>query len=127
MIKTVTVVVASSLFLLLLIKHCIVDLYLQSLIYYRTKKSDYLSLSAHQHYIQHGIGTAIVLVFFISWPIAIIFGIVDYIAHWNIDYCKSRTQKYFKVKSPEKGYWLLSSIDQGLHYLTYYVIILLIM
>ena len=127
MIKTVTVVVASSLFLLLLIKHCIIDLYLQSLIYYRTKKSDYLSLSAHQHYFQHGIGTAMVLVFFISWPIAIVFGLVDYIAHWNIDYCKSRAQKYFGVKAPEKGYWLLSSIDQGLHYLTYYVIILLIM
>ena len=47
----------ATIFLFLLLKHCIVDLYLQSLIYYKTKKSDYLSLSAHQHYIQHGIGT----------------------------------------------------------------------
>ena len=122
----VSAVVVSSLFLFLLFKHCIVDLYLQSLIYYKTKKSDYLSLSAHQHYIQHGIGTAIVLVFFISWPIAIIFGLADYIAHWNIDYCKSRTQKYFGVKAPSKGYWFLSSIDQALHYFTYYIIVLLI-
>ena len=127
MVKSVTAVVASSLLLLLLVKHCIIDLYLQSLIYYRTRKSDYFSLSAHQHYIQHGFGTAMVLVFFISWPMAIVFGIVDYIAHWNIDYSKSKVKDYFKVKAPEKGYWLLSSIDQGLHYLTYYVILLLIM
>lgn len=83
-------------------------------------------MSAHQHYFQHGIGTAMVLVFFISWPMAIIFGIADYIAHWNIDYSKAKVKDHFGVNAPEKGYWFLSSIDQGLHYLTYYVIVRLI-
>ena len=60
------------------------------------------------------------------WQYAIAIGLFDYIAHWHIDHLKSRTQKKFNIKSPEKAYWFLSSIDQGLHYLTYYLIILYI-
>lgn len=116
----------SSLYFLILLKHCTVDLWLQSLLTYSQKKSTYTSLSAHTHYIQHGIGTMLVLLFFIPWPLAIVFGMFDYIAHWHIDFLKSRTQRKFNVKSPEKAYWFLCSIDQGLHYLTYYIIILLV-
>ena len=116
----------SSIFFLLLVKHCIIDLWVQSLLTYKDKKSKYTSLSAQVHYLQHGFGTLVVLLFFIPWQYAIAIGIFDYLAHWHIDYLKSRTQKKFNIKSPEKGYWFLSSIDQGLHYLTYYLIILYI-
>ena len=121
-----TAVVVSSLFFFLLIKHCVIDLWIQSLLTYNQKKSIYTSLSAQVHYAQHGLGTMFVLLFFIPWPLAILFGICDYLAHWHIDFIKSSTQKRFGIKSPSKGYWFLSSIDQGLHYLTYYVIILLV-
>lgn len=116
----------SSIFFLLLVKHCIIDLWLQSLLTYKEKKSVYTSLSAQVHYLQHGFGTLFVLLFFVPWQYAIAIGLFDYIAHWNIDHLKSRTQKKFNIKSPEKAYWFLSSIDQGLHYLTYYLIILYI-
>jgi len=116
----------ATIFLLLLVKHCIIDLFFQSFIYYKTKKSKYLSLPAHFHYIQHGIFTSLVCLFFVHWSIAIVVGLIDYIAHWHIDYSKSKVKDYFGVKVPEKGYWFLSSIDQGLHYLTYYAIVLLI-
>ena len=121
-----TVDVVSSLFFLLLIKHCIVDLYLQSLLTYKTKKSKYNSLSAQVHYAQHGVGSFIVLLFFIPLPLAILFSILDHVAHWHIDFIKSSTQKKFGIEQHSKGYWFLSSIDQGLHYLTYYIIILLV-
>tara|TARA_B100000575_G_scaffold285709_1_gene281381 strand:- start:252 stop:620 length:369 start_codon:yes stop_codon:yes gene_type:complete len=116
----------ATIFLFLLFKHCIIDLYLQSLIHFKTRKTEYLSLSAQIHYAEHGLGTFLVLSFFISWPMALVFGMVDYIAHWHIDFCKSRTQKRFGITSPTKGYWFLSSIDQAGHYLTYYLIVLLI-
>ena len=41
-------------------------------------------------------------------------------------FTKSQVKPKFNVKSPEKAYWFLCSIDQGLHYLTYYIIILLV-
>jgi len=122
----VSTVEVSSLYFLILLKHCTVDLWLQSLLTYSQKKSNYTSLSAHVHYIQHGIGTMFVLFFFIPWPLAIFFGMCDYLAHWHIDFLKSRTQRKFNIKSPEKAYWFLCSIDQGLHYLTYYIIVLLV-
>ena len=116
----------ATIFLFLLFKHCVIDLYLQSLIHFKTKKSNYLSLSAQLHYFEHGVGTFIVLTFFISWPMALVFGMIDHLSHWHIDYSKSRTQKYFGIVAPSKGYWFLSSIDQAGHYLTYYLIVLLI-
>ena len=119
-------VAVSSLFFLILLKHCIIDLWIQSLLTYSQKKSTYTSLSAQVHYAQHGLGMMFVLLFFIPWPLAILFGICDYVAHWHIDFLKSSAQKRFNIKSPSKGYWFLSSIDQALHYLTYYIIILLI-
>ena len=121
--STVTV---SSLFFLLLIKHCIADLWLQSLLIYPQKKFKYTSLSAQIHYLQHGFGTLLVLLFFIPWPFALLFAFLDYIAHWHIDFLKTSTQKRFNVAQHSKGYWFLCSIDQGLHYLTYYIIILLV-
>lgn len=121
-----SVTTVSSLFFLLLVKHCIIDLYLQSLLTYKTRKSKYNSLSAQVHYLQHGVGTLLVLLFFVPWPIAILFAIFDHVAHWHIDFTKSSTQKRFGIEQHSKGYWFLSSIDQGLHYLTYYIIILLV-
>ena len=119
-------VAVSSLFFLILLKHCIVDLWMQSLLTYQQKKFVYASLSTQIHYLQHGIGTVLVLLFFIPWPLAILFGIFDHLAHWHIDFLKSSMQRKFNIAQHSKGYWFLSSIDQGLHYLTYYIIILLV-
>ena len=116
----------SSLYFLILLKHCIIDLWIQSLLTYNQKKSIYTSLSAQVHYAQHGLGMMFVLLFFIPWPLAILFGVCDYFAHWHIDFLKTTTQKRFDVAQHSKGYWFLCSIDQGLHYLTYYIIILLV-
>jgi len=114
-----------TLFLLLLFKHAVVDLYLQSLIHYSQKKSNYFSLMGQVHYLQHGAFTFFILLFFFSWQWSLFLALIDYVAHWNIDHIKSRTQKYFGIKVPSRGYWFFASIDQMLHYLTYYVIVLL--
>ena len=73
----------SSLYFLILLKHCIIDLWIQSLLTYNQKKSIYTSLSAQVHYAQHGLGMMFVLLFFIPWPLAILFGVCDYFAHWH--------------------------------------------
>jgi len=114
-----------TLFLFLLFKHAVADLYLQSLIHYSQKKSNYFSLMGQVHYLQHGILAFLVLMFFVSWQFALLLSLLDYLAHWNIDHIKSRTQKYFGIQAPSRGYWFFASIDQMLHYLTYYVIVLL--
>ena len=68
----------SSIFFLLLVKHCIIVLWLQSLLTYKEKKSVYTSLSAQVHYLQHGFGTLFVLLFFIPWQYAIAIGLFDF-------------------------------------------------
>ena len=115
-----------AIFLLLLVKHCIVDLCLQILVSTKSRKSRYLSALAHFHYAQHGIGAMLVSWVFLPWPIAVTMGLIDYISHWNVDFSKSRTQQYFEIKSLGGTYWVLSVIDQGLHCITYYIIVVLL-
>jgi len=101
---------------LLFAKHAVCDLAIQRL--FPSNKTQYFNKVAHLHYFHHGVGTFLVgLIIDVRFAFAI--AIIDYLAHWHIDYTKSLVRAEFGWKEKDLQFWLLQSLDQILHYLTY--------
>ena len=113
-----------ELFVLLSIKHAVADLMLQSMKYNpgSKKKSEY-PLGGQWHYLDHSALTFCVFIFFVPWPIALLAAFVDHIFHWHIDYAKQRYIEWKKVKIRSMPYWNAATIDQILHFITYYILV----
>jgi len=114
-----------SLFLGLLVKHAFCDIALQRHIK-RPNKQIYSSKLAQLHYIEHGVATFLVCLFFVGPLTALIAGALDWFAHWHIDHVKARINQKFNWNSTHNQFWYMVTIDQMLHFLTYYIIIVLI-
>ena len=114
-----------TLFLFLLCKHAIVDIGVQRL-QGNLHKYNYNSKLAQQHYGAHGIGTFIIMLFFAGPVTAILAGAFDWIAHWHIDHTKARINQRFEWNSTHNAFWYMVTIDQMLHFATYWLIIVLI-
>jgi len=110
---------------LLFIKHAWIDLGLQPTSYPQGKgKFNYFGLYGHlQHYIPHGLGTVLVLSFFTDLRTALICGLIDWFLHWHIDYAKTRTRAKFGWVRMDRMFWILNTVDQCLHFATYYLIV----
>ena len=107
-------------FLLLLIKHAIIDLGVQSQLK-NIDKSRYFG-NGHEHYMHHGISTLVIAGLFIPAVPAILCAIVDYFIHWQIDYSKHKANNFFKIAPRSIAWWWINVIDQILHFITYYVL-----
>ena len=105
-------------FLLLLIKHAIVDLGIQSQLE-NINKDKYFG-NGHIHYIHHGLATLIIAALFLQVFPAILCALIDYIIHWQIDYGKHKVNKLFKIENSTSAWWWTNVIDQCLHFITYY-------
>ena len=112
-----------ELFLVLLIKHAIVDLGIQSHLR-NIDKFTYLG-NGHVHYLQHALGTAFVAIFFLEPSSCLAITIIDYLAHWHIDWAKHRFNTLVRVVPRTAAWWWTNVVDQILHFTTYYVIALL--
>ena len=103
------------LFFLFFTKHYIVDFILQTIQQVRTK-----GIWAHpvgfSHSLEQGIWTAVILVFWVDFSFAVMFGWIDVCIHYIVDYCKMR---FGSRDMQEKSYWIQMGLDQYLHYLTY--------
>ncbi|MEC8273815.1 MAG: hypothetical protein VXZ76_03150 [Bacteroidota bacterium] len=108
-------------FFALLIKHAIVDLGIQSHVK-GLDKSRYFS-NAHIHYAHHGISTFIIALFFVDPIIALLCAIIDYTAHWHIDFAKHRVNTHFELEARSIAWWWTNSADAALHFITYYAIV----
>ena len=114
-----------EIFLLLMIKHAIVDLGMQPF-GLRNIKLRYFGWKAHQqHYIPHGVLTMLILALYGPLELAVALGFLDYILHWHTDYSKSHIRGYFGLTIIDRKYWLLNMVDQMFHYLGYYIIVIL--
>ena len=109
-------------FLLLLMKHAIMDLGIQSQLD-SINKSRYFG-NGHIHYLHHGIGTLVIAGLCLSAIPAILCAIVDYILHWHIDYSKHKVNVFFKIEARSTAWWYINVIDQCLHYTTYYLLVM---
>ena len=105
---------------LLTLKHSICDLALQRL--FPANKIFYFDPPAHVHYFHHGLGS-LLCGLIIGWQFALIIGVIDYFAHWHIDYTKHRVQLYWNLGRKDKAFWWVTVVDQLLHFLTYYIFV----
>ena len=110
------------LYLLFTLKHTVCDLALQKLEY--SDKSRYFSAAANRHYQHHGIGSLLVG-FTVGWQYAILVAILDYIIHWQIDYCKTIIKKRLELTERDYGFWVLQTADQALHFATYFLFVVI--
>jgi hypothetical protein len=108
--------------LLLLIKHAIIDLGVQSQLH-GINKSNYFG-NAHEHYLHHGISTLVIAGLCLPAVPAILCAIIDYFIHWQIDYAKHKVNNYLKIAPRSIAWWWTNVIDQCLHFLTYYFLVI---
>lgn len=110
------------LFLCLLLKHAIVDIGIQA---YQPNlsKATYTSLRAHYHYAPHGAGTFLAFAIFVDPVTALIAGAIDWIAHWHIDFVKSSVVKHGNLEKYKPKWFWATTVDQMLHYATYYLLV----
>ena len=107
--------------ILLLIKHAIVDLGVQSQLT-NIDKSRYFG-NGHEHYMHHGLGTLIVAGLFLPAVPVILCAFIDYFIHWQIDYCKHTANNLLNVQARSTMWWYTNVIDQSLHFITYYLLV----
>ena len=122
-----------TLLFLLMIKHFVCDFALQGRFPQTHDKHKLTSIKGHLHALDHGLGTALVFLFVSSWAFAqgqpifitiILFGVLDYIAHFKIDWLKNNFVRANDWKQSSRQFWILTSIDQCLHTLTYLVFVI---
>jgi hypothetical protein len=107
---------------LLTVKHTVCDLALQRL--YSADKKRYFDPGAHTHYFHHGLGS-LLCGLVVGIEFALLIGVIDYIAHWHIDHYKTRIRIHYNMQSSENRYWILQTLDQALHFSTYYIFVLM--
>lgn len=115
----------SAVFILLLLKHTVCDLFLQST-RPPSNKANLFSWGLHRHCIDHAVATLIILLFFIDIKYALLLSMFDYTTHCIIDWLKHIILNKYKVIKNGKMFWGLQTIDQALHYTNYFVIVILI-
>jgi len=110
-------------FMLLGVKHTFADLWLQFFLG-KQNKTSYFG-NAHLHYAHHGVGTLLVMFWFVPWHLAIACALFDYILHWHIDWAKTNYQNFMNItrNSNAGHFWFVQSVDQSLHFATYYIIV----
>ena len=107
---------------LLTVKHTICDLALQRL--FPADKKFYFNAPAHVHYFHHGIGSFLVVLIFSPYY-AVAIGLLDYLIHWHVDHWKTLVRNHYGWTSEDDRFWILQTVDQTLHFLTYFLFVLL--
>jgi len=108
----------------LFIKHFICDFPLQMFPWLYQNKGRYLHLGGIVHAGVHGIGTLIVLSFFLETKLSIFYALIDMLLHYHIDWAKMNLSRHYDLKpNNSEWFWVLLGLDQLLHHLTYFAII----
>ncbi len=113
-------------FALLLFKHFICD-YLTQNAYQITHKGIYGHPGGLLHALLHALGTLAILIFFYPPILACVCALLDGLIHYHIDWLKARVTRKFKLKdrgATTQKFWALYGLDQFLHQMTYFGIIL---
>jgi glucan phosphoethanolaminetransferase (alkaline phosphatase superfamily) len=112
----------------LFVKHFIVDFPLQRKFQY-SNKGVYGHPGGLLHAGGHGVATFLVLILFptVTLPMAIILSVLDFVAHYHIDWAKVNiNQKMGWGPMTHEEYWWLLGLDQCLHALTYFFIAMMV-
>ena len=122
-------------FFILLVKHFICDFALQGRFKGPKDKYKLTSVNGHLHALDHALGTAFVFLCLITayyfyagvavFSSIILFGLLDYVLHFFIDWLKNNFVKANGYTSTMREFWILTSVDQSLHagcYLIYTIL-----
>ncbi len=111
-------------FKLFLLKHTIAD-YFTQYSWMLKDKATYGAFGGLAHAGWHGILTTTVVWHLtgLHWFILILFGLLDSIIHYHVDYVKSNVWKTKNYGSNDQMYWVTHGVDQMLHLFTYVFII----
>ena len=104
-------------FLVLMIKHFVVDLGFQQ--YMGTRQKQQYFGNGHRHYLEHGIATAFIALWFAP-EIAVLIGLLDYVLHWHIDWGKHHLNRLLKLETRSVGWWWTTVVDQCAHTVCYW-------
>ena len=113
-----------GLFTLFALKHLIADYYLQ-FSWMIKDKGTYGAWGGIAHAKFHGLLTFLLLLLFVNPLIAFLFGALDSIIHYHVDYVKSNFWKSKNLGPSDQMYWAVHGTDQFLHMMTYVLIIFL--
>jgi hypothetical protein len=112
-----------TLFTLLILKHFIIDFPAQTP-YQWQNKGTYGHPGGILHAGLHGIGTFLCFVIFTVTPFALLVGVIDMIIHYHVDWAKMNiNKKYGWMPDKHPEFWILLGLDQLAHYLTYCLLI----
>jgi putative flippase GtrA len=114
---------------LLAAKHFVADLYLQAVYIKPSLKYVYFDHKSHWHYLHHAGLTAVIFLICVGWPWAVLCFVVDYVTHWHLDWGKTRIARHLACteQSNPKCYWMLQTVDQILHFVVYFGMVLWVM
>ncbi|MEO0938494.1 MAG: DUF3307 domain-containing protein [Pseudomonadota bacterium] len=120
---TETLGAALVLLILLQIKHMVADFYLQTPIMLRNRGA-YLHLGRALHAGEHMIGSALMLaVMGMGWAALLVVALLEWIAHYHIDWGKGRWSDMTGHTPADAGFWRAIGFDQMLHQMTYVAMI----
>ena len=108
---------------LLMVKHAVADLYVQSARPIINKAPYFGGLI---HAWDHALLTFAVVVFPAGLQWALIAAIVDFVLHWHIDWAKTNIAHYMKWQRTDTKFWKFQALDQICHYSTYFLIVWII-
>lgn len=111
------------LFLLFIVKHFIADFWLQ-FPYMIEEKGTYWAEGGRHHALVHTAGTFLALAWCGYVDLAVYLALLDGVIHYHIDWAKMNLSRNLTPADSAFWYWL--GFDQALHYLTYLVIIAII-
>ena len=109
-----------TLLTLFVIKHFIADFVLQ-FNYMIEEKGRYLATGGVQHSAIHGILTYFILLYFTNPHTASMLALLDFVIHYHIDWAKMNLSN--GLTTDNHKFWIWLGFDQMLHYLTYILII----
>ena len=105
-----------TLFALLFIKHWYIDFVNQNDKEVKGK-GIYGNLDGIGHSLKHGIATMLIFVLgVLDFETALLLGLVDFVLHYHIDYCKMH---FGNRDITTKAFWAQLGLDQLAHSLTY--------
>lgn len=107
----------------LFIKHFVCDFPLQAFSWMYRNKGTYGHAGGLAHSAVHGLGTYIVLAFWLGAD-AWVYGVVDAMIHYHIDWAKMNLSKKLDLQPDNsEWFWITLGFDQLLHHLTYFAIV----
>ena len=116
-------------FYLLLVKHAIADLWLQSRFNSKPKygeKEQLMKPKLWLHSLDHAVLTAIVTLIFAGLYWALIIAVLDFVLHSIIDYVKRIYTLRTNLNTNQNKFWKVQAIDQIAHFSCYLLYVLMI-